>query len=163
MSTLYKTIMSLCEYRGIKGGKMCADIGISKSMLSDLKMGRKKTLSAETLAKIANYFSVSVDSILQAGNFVDEWEIDCWEDWDNAKTEDDQRKILKMHGVPKELVSEYWNMVIKKETPTESVSINDEDIKFALSGGEGVITDEQYEEVKKFVQFIKERDGNDKK
>ena len=35
--------------------------------------------------------------------------------------------------------------------------------KFALSGGEGVITDEQYEEVKKFVQFIKERDGNDKK
>lgn len=51
----------------------------------------------------------------------------------------------------------------KKETPTESVSINDEDIKFALSGGEGVITDEQYEEVKKFVQFIKERDGNDKK
>lgn len=120
MSTLYKTIMSLCEYRGIKGGKMCADIGISKSMLSDLKMGRKKTLSAETLAKIANYFSVSVDSILQAGNFVDEWEIDCWEDWDNAKTEDDQRKILKMHGVPKELVSEYWNMVIKKETPAES-------------------------------------------
>ena len=108
---------------------MCADIGISKSMLSDLKMGRKKTLSAETLAKIANYFSVSVDSILQAGNFVDEWEIDCWEDWDNAKTEDDQRKILKMHGVPKELVSEYWNMVIKKEKPTESVSINDEDIQ----------------------------------
>jgi len=155
--------MSLCEYRGIKGGKMCSDIGISKSMLSDLKMGRKKTLSAETLAKIANYFSVSVDSILQASNFVDEWESDCWEDWDNAKNEDDQRKILRMHGVPKELVTEYWNMTIKKETPTESVSINDDDIKFALSGGEGVITDEQYEEVKKFVQFIKERDGNDKK
>lgn len=51
----------------------------------------------------------------------------------------------------------------QKETPTDSVSINDDDIKFALSGGEGVITDEQYEEVKKFVQFIKERDGNDKK
>lgn len=67
-------------------------------------------------------------------------------------------------------IAEYFGVSVdyllgkeQKETPTESVSINDEDIKFALSGGEGVITDEQYEEVKKFVQFIKERDGNDKK
>ena len=64
MSTLYETIMLLCDARGIRGGKMCTDIGISKSMLSDLKMGRKKTLSAETLAKIANYFDVSVDYLL---------------------------------------------------------------------------------------------------
>ena len=51
-----------------------------------------------------------------------------------------------------------------KEKPTgKSVGISDEDIKFALSGGEGVITDEQFEEVKKFVQFIKERDKLDQK
>ena len=43
---------------------MCTDIGISKSMLSDLKMGRKKTLSAETLAKIADYFNVSVEYLM---------------------------------------------------------------------------------------------------
>lgn len=64
MSTLYETIMSLCEAKGIKGGRMCTDIGISKSMLSDLKMGRKKTLSAETLAKIADYFDVSVEYLM---------------------------------------------------------------------------------------------------
>ncbi len=64
MSTLYETIMSLCEAKGIKGGRMCTDIGISKSMLSDLKMGRKKTLSAETLAKIADYFNVSVEYLM---------------------------------------------------------------------------------------------------
>ncbi|WP_087064239.1 helix-turn-helix domain-containing protein [Intestinibacillus massiliensis] len=52
----------------------------------------------------------------------------------------------------------------QKEKPTgKSVDISDEDIKFALSGGEGVITDEQFEEVKKFVQFIKERDKHDQK
>ena len=67
-------------------------------------------------------------------------------------------------------IADYFNVSVdfllgkaQKETPTDSVSINDDDIKFALSGGEGVIADEQYEEVKKFVQFIKERDGNDKK
>jgi hypothetical protein len=48
MSTLYKNIMSLCESRGIKGGKMCTDTGISKGLLTDLKMGRRTGVSAVT-------------------------------------------------------------------------------------------------------------------
>lgn len=42
---------------------------------------------------------------------------------------------------------------------------SDDDIKFALFGGDGEITDEMYEEVKKFAQFIKQKErekGNDK-
>ena len=38
--------------------------------------------------------------------------------------------------------------------------VSDEDIKFALFGGEGEITDEMYEEVKRFAAFIKGRAGN---
>ena len=41
MGTLYKKIISLCEEKGIKGGKMCTDIGMSKGILTDLKMGRQ--------------------------------------------------------------------------------------------------------------------------
>lgn len=41
--------------------------------------------------------------------------------------------------------------------------VNDEDIKFALFGGDGEITDEMYNDVKKFAQFIKEKYQNDKK
>ena len=37
--------------------------------------------------------------------------------------------------------------------------VSDADIKFALFGGDGEITDEMYEEVKRFAAFIKERDG----
>jgi hypothetical protein len=33
--------------------------------------------------------------------------------------------------------------------------VTDEDIKFALFGGDGEITDEMYEEVKRFAAFIK--------
>ena len=40
MGSLYDTIFALCESRGIKGGKMCTDLGISKGLLTDLKMGR---------------------------------------------------------------------------------------------------------------------------
>ena len=38
----------------------------------------------------------------------------------------------------------------------------DDDIKFALFGG-GPVSDAQYEEVKQFVRFIKERDANGNK
>lgn len=64
MGNLYETIIGLCEKKGIKGGKMCTDIGISKGTLTDLKMGRQKSLSAETAQKIASYFGVSVGYLL---------------------------------------------------------------------------------------------------
>ena len=64
MSTLYKNIVALCEERGIKGGKMCTDIGISKGLLTDLKMRRRTGVSASTAQKIASYFGVSVGYLL---------------------------------------------------------------------------------------------------
>lgn len=64
MSMLYETILRLCEQRGITGYRLCEDVGISKSTLTDLKMGRKKSLSAGVAAKIADYFGVSVSYLL---------------------------------------------------------------------------------------------------
>lgn len=64
MGTLYENIMALCDSRGIKGGKMCTDIGISKGLLTDLKMGRRTGVSAVTAQKIASYFDVSVGYLL---------------------------------------------------------------------------------------------------
>lgn len=64
MWTLYESILSLCQENGIKGGKMCVDLGLSKSLMTDLKSGRKKGITAETAQKIADYFSVSVDRVL---------------------------------------------------------------------------------------------------
>ena len=64
MCELYKRIMSLCEEKGIKGGKMCTDIGISKGILSDLKMGRQSGISTTNAQKIASYFGVSVGYLL---------------------------------------------------------------------------------------------------
>ena len=64
MSILYKNIIALCEERGIKGGKLCTDTGISKGLLTDLKMGRRTGVSAATAQKIASYFNVSVGYLL---------------------------------------------------------------------------------------------------
>lgn len=64
MSDLYSNIHALCEKQGIKDGTLCSNIGIRRSFLSELKAGRTKSLSAENLSKIANYFDVSVDCLL---------------------------------------------------------------------------------------------------
>ena len=112
MGTLYENITALCENRGIKGGKMCTDIGISKGLLTDLKMGRRTGVSAVTAQKIANYFNVSVGYLLGE------------EETEKAPTESGER------------------------------SVSDDDIKFALFGGDGEITDAMYQEVKEFAALI---------
>ena len=116
MGKLYETINSLCEERGIKPSKMCADIGISRGLITDLKMGRKNGVTAVTAQKIASYFGVSVGYLLG----------------DEAE---------------------------KAPAETGKRSVSDDDIKFALFGGDGEITDAMYEEVKKFAAFVKQREA----
>lgn len=52
-----------------------------------------------------------------------------------------------------------------KEAPAESGkrSISDEDIKFALFGGSGEITDAMYQEVRSFAAYVKQREAGKKK
>lgn len=64
MSELYDTITRLCSEKGINITELCRQSGASRGSLSDLKMGRKNSLSAATLSKIAAYFGVSVDYLL---------------------------------------------------------------------------------------------------
>lgn len=98
---------------------MCVDLGLSKSLMTDLKSGRKKSITAETAQKIADYFSVSVDRVLNGPE--------------------------------------------TKKAPTDGERIvSDDDIKFALFGGDGEITDAMYDEVKRFAQMVKLREEAEK-
>ena len=47
----------------------------------------------------------------------------------------------------------------EKSPAADSREVTDDDIKFALFGG-GDVTDAQFEEVKSFARFVKERDAN---
>lgn len=94
MGTLYENIMSLCESHGIKGGKMCTDLGISKGLLTDLKMGRRSGVSAATAQKIANYFGVTVGHLLGEENE----KTPTLTKKDERKTEDDIVKFALFKG-----------------------------------------------------------------
>lgn len=64
MATLYERLETLCKERGVKGSRLGLDIGYGKSLMTDLKSGRKKSINAETAQKIASYFGVSVGYLL---------------------------------------------------------------------------------------------------
>ena len=64
MANLYESILALCERDGIRPGRLCDELGISRGLMTDLKMGRKKGVNAETAQKIASFFGVSVGCLL---------------------------------------------------------------------------------------------------
>lgn len=68
MNKTYKAIESLCERNGITVNKLCTEIGIRNSLLSDFKSGRTKKLSTQTLSKIAAYFKIPIDELVCPGS-----------------------------------------------------------------------------------------------
>lgn len=64
MTNLYETIQTLCENKGIRPGRLCDELHLSRGLMTDLKMGRKKTVNAQTAQKIAGYFGISVGRLL---------------------------------------------------------------------------------------------------
>ena len=114
MSDIYKNIDELLQEKGISGAKLCADLGMSRSFMTELRKGRIKSIRMETAQKIAQYLDVPVVRLL-GGNE-------------------------------------------KNPTPKGgNRMVSDEDIKFALFGGDGEITDEMFEEVKRFAAYLKEK------
>ena len=66
METTYARIKELCAARGIRLSALAENIGIRSSVFTELKMGRTRQLSARTLQRIADYFGVSTDSLLES-------------------------------------------------------------------------------------------------
>ncbi len=64
MNSLFDRIQTLCAQKGIRPGRLCDELSLSRSLMTDLKMGRKKTVNAETAQKIAGFLGVSVGYLL---------------------------------------------------------------------------------------------------
>lgn len=104
MSDIYSRIEQLCKNKGVNITLMCKECKIPRATLTDYKKGRIKSLSAKTLAKISEYFGVTVD-YLYGGN----------------------------------------------------VSADEHMLKVALFGGDGEVTNEMWDEVKRYAMYIKEK------
>ena len=92
MGNLYETIQTLCTQRGIKPGRVCDDLGLSRGLITDLKMGRKKSVSAETAQRIASYFGVSVAYLLgqYQGDILDQVDVAFYGEFKELNEEEKQ-------------------------------------------------------------------------
>ena len=113
----FNRLKQLCDEKGISVYRACTDIGLNRSAVAKWKSGG--TPNGTTASKLADYFGVTTDYLLEQTN---------------------------------------------EKTPGEEPrTVSDDDIKFALFGGDGEITDAMYEEVKRFAAFIKQREADREK
>lgn len=105
MLFVYDLIEELCMNKGINITILCRECGIPRSIMTDYKKGRIKTLSLDNMSKIADYFGVSVGYL-------------C--------------------GSPMPAATE-------------------EALKTALFGEGVVVTDQMWNEVKEYAEFVKKK------
>ena len=90
MENLFARIQALCEQKGIRPGRLCDELGLSRGLMTDLKMGRKKTVNAETAQKIAGFFGVSVGHLLgqESSDILDQVDVAFYGDFKELNEEE---------------------------------------------------------------------------
>lgn len=86
--------------------------------------------------------------------------VSTWSKGLNMPRMDKIERLANHFGLPK---SYFIEDTKKAPTPEGERKISDDDIKFALFGGDGDITDAMYNEVKRFAQMVKLREEAEKK
>ena len=83
--------------------------------------------------------------------------------YETGNREPDLETIKRIAFILEVTVDELIGAKTKAPAPEGERSVSDDDIKFALFGGDGDITDEMYEEVKRFAKLVKLREEAEKK
>ena len=177
-TTLYDIILALCKSRNITGGKMCTDIGISKGLLTDLKKGRRSGVSAVTAQKIASYFNVTVGYLLGE----ESEEITKNTVIDRIKILCEQKRISLNTAFVESGVGKNFKSNLKNANPSMGkltmlanyfdVSVGyllgeklseknskEAELKMVLFGRDIEVTDEMWNEVMKYAEYIKHKYG----
>jgi len=64
MNNMYNIVEELCVEKGVNVTQMCREAGIPRATMTELKMGRTEKLSTMNLEKLATYFGMSIDDLL---------------------------------------------------------------------------------------------------
>ena len=125
----------MCDEKGVKPSRAASDNGINRSNVTNWK-NNGYTPRGEVLQKLADYFGVSTDYLLG-----------------NTK----YRKVDLFKGAGGMHLEELQKIAPVLQRKNERIRDGSE-IMFALSrGGEQEITDEMFDEVKKFAEYIAQR------
>ena len=181
-NSFYDRYAELCKGVGETPNSVARILGISSGSITSWKNGTEPRYT--TIAKIAAYFGVSPDYLLSGLHRNKRMSYAIGVVAVTAGTKEEIEKAAA------ELIEENYRILYKNETavvaaekdseatqeqidaivsiyakkaPTNGErSVSDDDIKFALFGGDCEITDEMYDEVKRFAAYIKQREAGKK-
>lgn len=95
MIFVYDLIEELCRKKGVNVTTLCRECKIPRSSLTDYKKGRIKSLSTDTLCKIADYFDVSVEYLCTG----------------KESSSDEEKLKAMLFGNDTQITEEMWNDV----------------------------------------------------
>lgn len=135
LKTRLKEIRKECK---LTQKQVAAKLGITESTYCGYETGKRQP-DLQRVSELAKIFHVSVDYLL--GNVNDPFFV--------LDTEKIKADINSYEKDP-------------EPSQTAKPEVSEDDIKFALFGGAGEITDEMYEEVKRFAKFVRQQHEENK-
>lgn len=137
-------IRELREEKGISMREAAKRLHMPYTTYVNYEKGLREP-SSEVLIALARFFNVTIDYLV--GNVNDpEFYLD------------NERILREINSYSPFVAPGY------EKAPTGGErKVTDEDIKFALFGGDGEITDAMYDEVRQFAAFVKNREAQKKK
>lgn len=78
--------------------------------------------------------------------------------WEKGLSRPDADMIQSLCGILRLQPNDFYGTA-ETAAPQSRPAVSDEDIKFALFGGDGDITDAMFDEVKRFAAFLKQREA----
>ncbi len=133
--------------------RFAEDFAVDQTAVSNWEQG-KNNIDVTIADKIADSFGVPVEFVYGKPYRITRdrslWKRDEIDDYENAVSEEERVFLEFKYGRG---VFEGSGTTLLSNTPCE------EDIKLALFGGDDTVTDEMWEEVKSFVEFVKQKRG----
>lgn len=135
--------------------QMLADeIGVSRSTIAMWETGGSQP-DNDSLEKLADYFCTSVDYLLgRTEDPINYDDPDLIAEIPLTYLEGCGGNVRKAYQVMRAVDEDAKQEQEQKENPASSA---EDEVKVALFGGDGEVTDEMWEEVKKFADYVKNK------
>lgn len=182
----FNTFLALCNDKGVKPGRVADEMGISRGTVTSWKKAGY-TPRAEQLTKIAEYFNVPIDFLLQRPPF------DCWDlisqNWAGFfhYVDMEPEAIKRTWGIDCEALDQVplhhlvsflseavetvrpteegdWEIRLrptqenkKAPTPEDERKVSDQELMFALWGDTDEVDLADLDDVKRYAEFIRGR------
>lgn len=154
----YDVYSYLAKEKNVSPTGLAQSLGINKSNVSNWK-NNGYTPRGAVLNKIADALDVNADYLLAMSDysFCDEWEDDEWEDWRNAASDDEKRKMLKSFGICRSVLSEAESVLnVSRNGNLKNVGdLTFDDFTYALHNEAQNLTEENKKKLLEMARLFK--------